>query len=191
MPLNFTEDQFVKLRQRPFSFTDKFPLIPGDYRFSLLVKNSASQEFTSFEQNVSVPQDPKSLRISLLLLGFNAARPSSLSDANKSFVFDGFHVYSQAGNRFIAKDTLIAYFQVSGLTEDLRRGGALKYVITKDDKVPACVKKFQKKRLTKSFFQININILYTNDYAKRLFDSIGEKKPWGKRPLIRTIPSLT
>lgn len=134
VPLKFTVEQFKKMRQRPFSFTDMFPLIPGGYKFSLIVKNSISKEFTSFEQDLSIFSETISTQMSPLLLGFNATRPSSLQDLNKPFVVENVQIYSQARNSFVSKDNLYIFFQIFALTEKIRGEGSLNYLIYKEDK---------------------------------------------------------
>ncbi len=133
VPLTFTEEQFKKMRQRPFSFTELFPLVPGDYRFSLLVKNSVSKEFTSFERELSIPQVKKAYQMSPLLLGFNAVRSTSPQDSNHPFVIKNIQIYSHPGKSFLPEDNLIIFFQILDLPEIVKETGSLTYVIYKQD----------------------------------------------------------
>lgn len=133
IPLRFTEEQFLRMRQRPFSFTDSFPLIPGEYRFSLLLKNSISKEFTSFEKHIHIAPEATSPRMSPLLLGFNMTRPSTQKDLNNPFVVKDVQIYSQAKKSFIPKDNLYVHFQILGISDDLWNKGSLRYIIYKED----------------------------------------------------------
>jgi len=133
VPLTFTEEQFKTMRQRPFSFADMFPLVPGDYTFSLLLKNSVSKEFTSFERDLSIFSDITSTQMSPLLLGFNALRSTSPQDTNKPFVVENIQIYSQARKSFISKENLYIFFQIFALPEKIRGNGSLNYVFYKEE----------------------------------------------------------
>jgi len=134
VPLKFTVEQFKKMRYRPFSFTDMFPLVPGDYRFSILVKNSVSKEFTSFDRDLRIFSEITSTQMSPLLLGFNAIKSTSPHDTNKPFVVNNIQIYSQARNSFISKDNMYIFFQIFTLPEKMRGNGFLNYVIYKEEK---------------------------------------------------------
>ncbi len=131
VPLKFSPDQFEKLRQRPFSFTDLVPVVPGEYKLSVLMKNTVSKEFTSLEQTVRIPADSTTLRISPLLLSFNAVRTQATA-GYRPFVVGDVQLYSQPGNTFLRRDRLNVYFQILGLPEELKKGGFLKYTIDKE-----------------------------------------------------------
>ncbi len=133
VPLKFSEEQFNQMRHRPFSFTDKFPLIPGEYKFSLIVKNAVSKEFTSFDSTIRIPANISSPQMSPLLLGFNVSKPSSQKDLNKPFVIDDVQLYSQSSNSFLTRDNLFIYFQIAALPIDKREKAVINYRIYKDD----------------------------------------------------------
>jgi GWxTD domain-containing protein len=131
VPLKFSPDQFEKLRQRPFSFTDLVPVIPGEYKLSVLMKNTVSKEFTSLEQTVRIPADSTALRITPLLLSFNTARAPAAA-GYRPFVVGDVQLYSQPGNTFLRQDKLHVYFQILNLPDDLKKNGILKYDIDKE-----------------------------------------------------------
>lgn len=133
IPLKFTGKQFQKMRRRPFNFTDVFPLIPGDYKFSLLVKNSVSKEFTSFETELNIPADSTLLRMSPLLLGFNTAKAASPDSLFKPFVVDNTQLYFQTQNMFVSKDRMFIFFQIFNLPKSLSQKGTLRYSIFKEE----------------------------------------------------------
>lgn len=133
VPLSFTHEQFEKMRQRPFAFTDVFPLVPGEYRLSCLAKNTVSKEFTSFEARIVVPPKNKGLTITPLLLGFNAQTSGEPAEAVKPFLIERLQLYSQARPTFIRSDRLHVYFQIWSLPQDLAEGGRLLYRLSKDE----------------------------------------------------------
>jgi GWxTD domain-containing protein len=133
VPLNFSEDQFRQMRQRPFNFNDVFPLIPGDYSFSFLVKNTVSKEFTSFEANIQIPEDRDYFTMTPLLLGFNAVRPDSPEKRVKPFVVQDLQLYSQSRYSFIPQDKLYVFFQIWALPDEVSPSGTLTYTFFKED----------------------------------------------------------
>ena len=136
VPLRFTADQFAKISQRPFAFTHLFPLIPGRYRFSLILKNDVSKEFTSVERELTIPEAPSALTMSEPLLAFNgqAEDPTSV---RKAFSFERFQFFCQPKNVFIPKDRLLVFFQAFPLSDDLVREGRLKYAFTREGREEA------------------------------------------------------
>jgi GWxTD domain-containing protein len=68
------EDKLASLNRQPMSIHDMFPLIPGEYKFSILLKNEISKEFASVEKNLVVPGDGPGLRLGPLILGYKASR---------------------------------------------------------------------------------------------------------------------
>jgi GWxTD domain-containing protein len=133
VPLNFTPEQFQKMRQRPFAFTEVFPVVPGEYRLSCLAKNTVSKEFTSFEARIAVTPETEGLTMTPLLLGFNAQKASETAADVKPFLVDGLQLYSQARPTFIRDDRLYVYFQVWSLPQNLAERGRLRYTISQDD----------------------------------------------------------
>lgn len=133
VPLNFTPEQFRKMRQRPFAFTEVFPVVPGEYRLSCLAKNTVSKEFTSFEARIVVPPPAGGVAMTPLLLGFNSQTTAEATDDIKPFLVDKLQLYSQARPTFIRDDRLYVYFQVWSLPQALAEGGRLRYTISKED----------------------------------------------------------
>jgi len=74
IPLEFDQEQIKNITHRPFSIQDMFPLIPGQYRFSLLLKNEVSKEFTSLERNLVIPHDGEALQMTSLIIGYTLKR---------------------------------------------------------------------------------------------------------------------
>jgi len=160
IPLRFSREQFEQMKQRPFSYSDAFPLIPGEYMFSLLLKNSVSKEFTSFETNIKIPEKNTKPKISQLLLAFNAIRPASPKDSSSPFIVGGLQLYSQPGNSFTKQDNLHVHFQMADLDEDSYQNGSLIYTFYKEDK------EFDSQTYPLSRFQGSLNIIETFQLEK-------------------------
>ena len=132
VPFRFSLEQYEKLRQRPFVFADLFPIVPGEYKLSVLMKNSVSKEFTTLEGRVSFPEAFPEPRLSPLWLGFNATRLAVPPAVPKPFVVRDIQLFGDPGLTFITKDTLHIYVQILGLSQDLKAKGFLKFSIEKD-----------------------------------------------------------
>ena len=59
--LRLTERQLQDVGARPFTYRGMFPLIPGDFRFRVILKNDARTEYTVFEDGISVPAGASAL----------------------------------------------------------------------------------------------------------------------------------
>lgn len=59
--LRLTGSQFQDVGARPFTYRGTFPLIPGEFRFRVILKNDARTEYTVFEDELRVPGDGPSL----------------------------------------------------------------------------------------------------------------------------------
>lgn len=133
VPLEFTPDQLSELKAKRFSFQDVFPLIPGNYRFDLLIKNTISKEFTSIEKNITIPPSTASLKMSSLILAHKVRKYVSKKYTNRAFQFRNLQIYPPAQKNFTAKDTLFVYFQIYGLAEELKKNGIIEFAIFKED----------------------------------------------------------
>lgn len=127
IPLEFTEEQMSKIKSVPFNLYDMIPLTPGNYKFSVLLKNTVSKEFTSLEEEISIPSDSSSLQMTPLVIGY---KTESLSRSiNKPFSFGNKIFYCRPEKNFVPSENLHLFFQVLGLTPELREKGVLKYSI--------------------------------------------------------------
>jgi GWxTD domain-containing protein len=134
VPLRFSKEQFGKLRQRPFAFMDLFPIVPGEYKLSVLMKNSVSKEFSTLEGTVKFPAAFPSPRLSPLLLAFNAVRQAAPAAGPRPFVIRDVQIYGDPESTFVARDTLHVFVQVLGLGPELKASGSLRFVLEKEGK---------------------------------------------------------
>lgn len=125
IPLELTEEQLSRIKSTPFNLYDMVPLTPGNYRFSVLLKNTVSKEFTSLEKEISIPHDLSSLQMTPLVIGY---KTESLNrPVNKPFSFGNEIFYCLPEKNFVPSENLYLFFQVFGLTPELREKGVLKY----------------------------------------------------------------
>ena len=131
IPLEFTGDQLSEIRSVPFNLYDMVPLVPGNYRFSVLLKNTVSKEFTSLEKEISIPEEESSLQMTPLVIGYKSE--SLGRSVNRPFSFGNRTFYCRPEKNFAPSENLQIFFQVFGLTPELKEKGMLKYSIFKND----------------------------------------------------------
>jgi len=131
LPVELNQDQLKNVTYRPFDLYDMFPLIPGNYKFSVLLKNEASQEFTSAEKDIIIPEDESSPRLSGLLLGYKIE--PSLSASLKPFRVDQGQIMCQPNKIFQRQDKLSLNFQILGSTPGLEQKGSIQFRILRQE----------------------------------------------------------
>ncbi|MFQ6069148.1 MAG: GWxTD domain-containing protein [Candidatus Aminicenantales bacterium] len=129
IPLEIDSSKIRELSLKPFDFHDMFPLIPGRYKFSVLVKNEASKEFTSIERDLLIPGNDKTLQMAAFFLGYKAVRvgEEELKSKLKPFRVGHYQVYFQPNRVFLSSDTLVVVFQLHGLNPSLKERGEIRY----------------------------------------------------------------
>lgn len=154
IPIEFNEEQMNSIRNKLFSFQDMIPLVEGEYTLSLLFKNRVSKEFTSAEKHISIPKSSDALRISALILANRAVTDSQYRGKSKPFLFDNIQFVPSPRNDFSREDHLYLFFQIRGLTDDLKETGILEYSIsTADTKVQSFRQKIKDYPHAPSFFE--------------------------------------
>ena len=131
--LQFDEEQIQAIYTRPVSLRDMFPLIPGTYRVTILVKNEASKEFTSLERTLLIPGEENELQMTSVVLGYQLKKEFPRQGRIRPFQLGENHIYIQSNRTFTRQDDLVVGFQIHGLTPSLKEKGVIKYVITQDD----------------------------------------------------------
>ncbi|MGB9863720.1 MAG: GWxTD domain-containing protein [Candidatus Saccharicenans sp.] len=98
IPLRFNQKQFEEHSRQRFALQDLLPILPGDYKLLILLKNKTGKDFTSWETNLQVPQvnDKRSLGTIILyhsradlpagkMKAFSAGRSELLVSARNEF----------------------------------------------------------------------------------------------------------
>ena len=132
LSLGFYEDQLQEIKNQSYSIQDMIPLIPGHYKFNVILKNTVSKEFTSFERDINIPEETSSLQMTPLFLGYKVEKSSVPLGANKPFLMERQQIFSQPENIFLPRENLAVFFQIFGLANDLREEGTLKFIIYQD-----------------------------------------------------------
>lgn len=143
IPIEFNSNQMDSIRNKLFSYQDMFPLAAGKYTFSSLMKNTVSKEFTSVEEEITIPEK-SGLRMSSLVLANRVNDNSQYKGKNKPFLIGDKQLIPSPRNDFAKKDTLYVYFQIQGLTPALKEKGSLEFSIIKEgEKVYSSEKKIK------------------------------------------------
>jgi len=132
-PIELTRDELKTLAENSLELYGDFPLAAGIYTLSLVLENTVSKEFTSTENTISVP-DGRLLRMSPLVLAGNVVKDAS-EGSGRAFQVGTIQLYPSVNNTFQAKDRLILFFQVYGLTPELVEQGRLEYSLMSGEKL--------------------------------------------------------
>jgi GWxTD domain-containing protein len=130
--IDMPDAQMAELARAPFNLHDVFPLIPGDYQLSVLVKNEVSKEFWSVEQSLRIPQSWSGVQMTQPLLGYKVSRQDLAPRKIRAFQVGPYQIFCQPGRIFTSQDTLAVAFQLNELSPDLARSGLVKLVFLKD-----------------------------------------------------------
>jgi len=154
IPLEFAPEQIEELKAKRFSFQDVFPLIPGNYRFNLIIKNTINKEFTSIEKDITIPQSTTALQMNTLIVAYKIKKILKEKHTNRAFQFGNLQIYPPAQKNFTAKDTLFVYFQICGLSEALKQNGIIKFsILNEDEKTHTITKKIKEYEDKTDFLQ--------------------------------------
>jgi len=118
--VKLNQEQFEILRDSSFAIYDMFPLIPGNYKFSLLLKNTVSKEFTSFEKDIYISEDKGQVQMTSPLLAYGLKHSNLSSSSLIPFQINQGQLLCSPGNIFLKNDTLYVFFQIRGLNKNLR-----------------------------------------------------------------------
>ncbi|MDI6697384.1 MAG: GWxTD domain-containing protein [Candidatus Saccharicenans sp.] len=104
VPLRLNRQQFETRARQRLAFQDLFPVLPGDYKLLILLKNKTARDFTSWETNLKVPGTDGGRYLSPLIL-YHAAGPLQAGSA-KAFSFKGQEYLVGARNEFSPTEKL-------------------------------------------------------------------------------------
>jgi GWxTD domain-containing protein len=134
VPVDLPEARLAELSRSPFDLHDILPLVGGDFRLSVLVKNEASKEFVSVEQAVRVPSEAPVVQMTQPVLGYKVKRVDAAEERRiRAFRVGPYQVFCQPGRVFTAGDTLAIVFQIFGLPTDRARSVQVRLAFLKDD----------------------------------------------------------
>ena len=183
IPLEFEEEQMKQISSRPLSIRDMFPLVPGKFRLSVLVKNEISKEFTSLERTLLIPGEEDRIQMTSLLLGYRMNRNIPANNRLRPFQAGSYQMYFQANRVFLRKDDIVLAYQIHGLSLDEKEKAVIKYNFYRDGEdffnlyrkiseyknIPDFVEKFSLKTFPPAHYRIRVSLIV--DSQEKLFES--------------------
>jgi len=166
-PLSFSGPELQDLGAKSLAIQDLFPLVPGTYKFDLLLKNTVSKEFTTFEGTVKIPEDSALPAITPLVLGYRLEKSASPAAEFIPFRVKEGQLLTPARKTFTQKENLIVFFQVLGLPPELRSAGQLRYaVLRKEAPFLSQIKKISEYQNAPDFLEVFPLQEFPPDYYK-------------------------
>jgi GWxTD domain-containing protein len=132
-PVDFNSGQIREVQQTSVMIQDAIPLVPGEYTFNLLLKNTVSKEFASFEKKISVPENPPPVGISPLLLGYDLKKIPAQPRASRPFTIAHNQILCQAQKVFHPTKNLVVFFQTFALPEQIAEAGKVEFLFLRQD----------------------------------------------------------
>jgi len=199
-PLSFSGSELQDLGSKSLAIQDLFPLVPGTYRFDLLLKNTVSKEFTTFEGTITIPEEGALPALTPLVLGYRLEKIASPAEEFIPFRTKEGQLLTPARKTFSQKENLVVFFQLLGLTPELRSGGQLKYDILRKDapflsqtkkiadysNVPDFLEVFSLQEFPPDYYKIKVSVLDSNGVESLTQDEDFEMAavPTIGRPLV-------
>lgn len=119
VPIELDEATLQRLKGSTLCMTDMVPVIPGSYKFTLLVKNTVSKEFSDLEERIVVPDEGKDPVLLTPLVYENASTEDATAAAARPFRLGSLAPDLRPQSAFVRGTALSAAFQVAGPTEGL------------------------------------------------------------------------
>ena len=180
--IEFDQEQIGQISSRPFSICDMFPLIPGSYKMSILVKNEISKEFTSLERDLLIPGEEE-LQMTSLILGYRMTENVPPQNRLRPFQMGKNQISVQTNRVFLREDDLVVCFQIHGLTPEQKENGEIKYTFFKSGEgfqtvtkrindyiaFPSFVEKFPLQEFFPAHYRVQVSLWI--DGREILFDS--------------------
>jgi len=178
IPIELKKEELEAIGKRPFHLYDSFPIISGNFNFNLLLENTVSKEFTSFETQLRVPPTEQ-LQISSLILARNIKKDIQQGKIHRAYQVGNMQIYPTLRNTFLGEDRLYLFFQIYNLPPILREEGILKYTFFKQGQTSLTFNKtIREYQSSRDFLEeISLERLEPGRYAIRvsLYDKTGKE----------------
>ena len=112
IPLSISPEDFLKYDKKLFAIQDLFPILPGRFKLSFFLQNKTTKDFTSFQTDISVPEDNADPQLGNLLVYVAREQPPESQRNNlKAFSFDGKHYVINSQNHLLPNKECGIYLQ--------------------------------------------------------------------------------
>ena len=127
-PFYFAPDELNRVRANGIALEDSFPVVPGTYRFDVLMTNSVGKEFTVHNRTITVPELPDVPAINGPFLGYrfhdsDLNQHMPFKTADKKLLYDPKRTFSRHEN-------IAVLFNIVNLTDDLWKEGEIRISVT-------------------------------------------------------------
>lgn len=130
VPIELLKGELKLVEKKTFHFADSFPVIPGTYTFNLLWENTVTREFTTLEKRLTVPSGTE-LALGPLVLARSAISGSPAAAPRRAFKVGTTQLTPDPAVAFHVGESLYVFFQIFGLSPELRDSGSIRYTIGK------------------------------------------------------------
>ncbi len=133
--VSLTPSELEGVRGTTLALQDMFPCLPGQYKFDLLIKNTVSKEFATYEVGLTVPSPSAAgPALGAPLLAYGLEPSLAPSGEEVPFRVAGKQAVSQAHKIFTRQDTLFVIAQAYGLPAAWGNEGRVRFSYDKDGK---------------------------------------------------------
>jgi GWxTD domain-containing protein len=111
--LELSASQMQAVSSLPFAYQDDLPLVPGDYRLSLIIRNRATKQFTAAETALRVEPVAAGPALGALVVGYKTEIVAgSQRDSHRPFQIGGEIVYPATDANFTPGDNAYVMVQL-------------------------------------------------------------------------------
>jgi len=132
IPLEFNEEQIDQIKNRPFNVLDLFPIIPGKFKLSILMKNKTSKEFTSLERTLTIPAPGEALRMTPLMLAYGIKKTPKDKGLIRPFQIKDYQLYLPINRVFVKDGLLVIAYQIHNLEDSEKNNSKIRYTFFKN-----------------------------------------------------------
>ncbi len=132
--LNFDPDEIKEMKAKRFSFQDAFPLIDGQFKFNVLIKNPVSKEFTSYEDEVVVPGSTPRPALGPILLSQSMDDETASNSGFRPFRMGGVQIHPSANRVFAKEGSLLIGFKIPRRGQEMTTAATLDLSFFLEDK---------------------------------------------------------
>ncbi|MGM0466766.1 MAG: GWxTD domain-containing protein [Acidobacteriota bacterium] len=134
IPLEFNEAQINQIRNRPFNVLDLFPIIPGEFKLSILMKNKTSKEFTSIEKTLLIPGQENQIQMTPLMLAYGIKEDINEENLIRPFQILDYQLYLPLNRVFVKDGLLVIAYQIHGINVSDENKIKIRYTFFKNGK---------------------------------------------------------
>jgi len=119
--IELTPTQMRELGSRPFAYQDDFPLVPGDFDVTVIVRNRVVSQYTVAEAKIHIPRFTKEApALTDIILAFDSSLVGGTLDDTlvRTYQVGKLRLQPAADNLFVLGDTVHLVTQAFGATPD-------------------------------------------------------------------------